>query len=142
MIVKKPKDRRLNGKILLEGERLIADAMKAGVPLEAVFFSKLELLEKLPLGRYPDAQLYQVSQASIQLWSELTTSPGISAFFDISKIKDLESLRDNERIPLTLICDNVRDPGNMGSILRSAAAVGCKRLITTHGIPFQPSYSI
>ena len=36
-------------------------------------------------------------------------------------------------IPLTIICDNIRDPGNMGTIIRCAAAVGCKALITTPG---------
>lgn len=31
-------------------------------------------------------------------------------------------------LPLTLVCDNVRDVGNMGTILRSAAAAGCEQV--------------
>lgn len=77
-IVKTAKARKANGKILLEGERLMADAMKAGLHTDAIFFSSPELLGRLPLGMHAEAQLYQVHQSAIQLWSELTTSPGIA----------------------------------------------------------------
>lgn len=32
-----------------------------------------------------------------------------------------------------MICDNVREPGNLGAILRASAAVGCKKVILTKG---------
>lgn len=83
MVAKTPKARKSSGKILLEGERLIADAMKAGVPTEAIFFHSQHLLSSLPLARHPRAQLYQVNQSVIQLWSELTTSPGIAGTYSV-----------------------------------------------------------
>lgn len=36
-------------------------------------------------------------------------------------------------MPLVLICDNVRDPGSLGTILRCAAAAGCERVLLTQG---------
>lgn len=37
-------------------------------------------------------------------------------------------------VPLSLICDNIRDPGNLGTILRCAAAAGCHNVLLTKGM--------
>ncbi|KMQ95614.1 rna methyltransferase-like protein 1-like protein [Lasius niger] len=39
----------------------------------------------------------------------------------------------NDTIPLTIICDNIREPGNLGTIVRAAAAVGCEKLVLMKG---------
>ena len=36
-------------------------------------------------------------------------------------------------LPITVICDNIRDPGNLGTIIRTCASVGCDRLIAIKG---------
>lgn len=38
-----------------------------------------------------------------------------------------------QSVPLYLICDNVRDPGSLGTILRCAAAAGCDSVLLTQG---------
>lgn len=37
-------------------------------------------------------------------------------------------------MPLSLICDNIRDPGNLGTMLRCAAAAGCHNVLLTKGM--------
>uniref|UniRef100_A0A023FSF4 Putative spou rrna methylase family protein n=1 Tax=Amblyomma parvum TaxID=251391 RepID=A0A023FSF4_AMBPA len=43
-------------------------------------------------------------------------------------------------MPVSVILDNVRDPGNMGTLIRSAAAAGCSRLLLSKGCvdPWDP----
>ena len=55
----------------------------------------------------------------------------VSAVCQMPKVGELTS--EIEPLPITLICDNVRDPGNMGTLLRSAAAVGCQKVLVTKG---------
>lgn len=38
-----------------------------------------------------------------------------------------------DSIPLTIICDNIREPGNLGAILRTCAGAGCHKIILTKG---------
>lgn len=47
-----------------------------------------------------------------------------------------------QSVPLFLICDNVRDPGSLGTILRCAAAAGCDRVLLTRGTSTLCVYSV
>ncbi|XP_063974751.1 rRNA methyltransferase 3, mitochondrial [Diachasmimorpha longicaudata] len=130
MSVRSKKTRDRNSRIILEGHRLISDALDAGSVPEIIIFSRVPDALKIPL---PDVgvKLYKTPYRAIQTWSTLTTAPGVMGFF---KIPDVESIEASpEALPLTVICDNVREPGNLGAILRACAAVGCKKLILVKG---------
>lgn len=64
-------------KILLEGRRLIADAIQAGVELDCVYFTLPETIEGLPLDNLKEGQLKKVLYKKMSLWSDLTTCPGV-----------------------------------------------------------------
>jgi hypothetical protein len=76
VIAKSRKQRKKKSLIVLEGKRLIMDAMDAGYTPHMVFFSRVKDAADLNL---PDVgvELYKISYKSISLWSDLTTSPGI-----------------------------------------------------------------
>lgn len=42
-------------------------------------------------------------------------------------------MKERVTLPISVVCDNIRDPGNLGTIIRSCAAAGCDRLIATKG---------
>jgi len=127
--VKTKKRREQNGQMLLEGFRLIEDAIQAGIVPKVIFFSRLSDILQLSLPE--EVKLYKIPYRTIQLWSNLTTSPGIIGIFEIPDINDKEPPKD--AIPLTIICDNIREPGNLGTIVRAAAAVGCEKLLLMKG---------
>ncbi|XP_064461233.1 rRNA methyltransferase 3, mitochondrial-like [Ornithodoros turicata] len=125
------KNRKVQDRIVLEGRRLIADALESGLQLENIYFTLEESLQGLPLDRVGEGQLKKVFYKKMKVWSNLTTCPGIMAIF--RKPTGDAMLHRAGVLPLTVICDNVRDPGNMGAILRSVAAAGCRRILLMKG---------
>nr|CAD7418472.1 unnamed protein product [Timema cristinae]CAD7435927.1 unnamed protein product [Timema monikensis] len=77
MTLVKSKNKREKGKlILLEGKRLIAEAILSGFPLQTVFFSRLSDLKNLNLPSF-GVQVYKLPYKTLSLWSDVSTSPGI-----------------------------------------------------------------
>ncbi|XP_021443671.2 rRNA methyltransferase 3A, mitochondrial [Oncorhynchus mykiss] len=127
--------REHQGKILLEGRRLICDALAAGANPQMVFFSSVDRLCDLPLDKLKRATLVKVKFEDIKIWSDLVAPQGVIAIFsrpDPSRLTFPQDQR-GQSVPLSLICDNVRDPGNLGTILRCAVAAGCHNVLLTKG---------
>ncbi|XP_036264314.1 rRNA methyltransferase 3, mitochondrial isoform X2 [Pipistrellus kuhlii] len=134
-VVKSRTFREKQGKILLEGRRLIADALKAGAVPKTFFFSRLDYLKELPLDKLKGVSLIKVKFEDIKEWSDLVTPQGIMGIFakpDHVKMT-FPATQLHHSLPLLLICDNLRDPGNLGTILRSAAGAGCSKVLLTKG---------
>ncbi|MFT7818355.1 rRNA methyltransferase 3, mitochondrial [Arapaima gigas] len=129
------KYREQQGKVLLEGRRLICDALLAGAVPHTLFFSSVDQLRELPLDKLRRTSLVKVKPEDIQLWSDLVTPQGVIAIFQRPDSSRLNFPRDGlgHSVPLSIICDNVRDPGNLGTILRCAAAAGCHDVLLTKG---------
>lgn len=69
--------REHQGKILLEGRRLICDALDAGAIPQMVFFSTADRLRELPLDKLRKATLVKVKNEDIQVWSDVVTPQGV-----------------------------------------------------------------
>lgn len=132
MSARSRKEREKKGIILLEGRRLILDSIQAGAQLKYLYFSDLSLVASLPQELLKDAALYKVQYKHLKIWADTHTPAGILGVF--AKPDEGEVLLPKENtLPLMLICDNVRDPGNMGTLIRTAAAAGCGKILATKG---------
>ncbi|NXS31392.1 MRM3 methyltransferase, partial [Pomatostomus ruficeps] len=141
-IAKSKKFRDNHGKVLLEGHRLIKDALEAGAVPQTLFFSTVGHLKLLPEAEIKRASLVKVKFEDIKTWSDLMTPQGLLGIFskpDPAKMSYPAAQLSNS-LPLLLICDNIRDPGNLGTILRSAAGAGCEKVLLTKGCvdPWEP----
>lgn len=118
------KQRRQEQKCVLEGVRLIDDALQAGVPLDFVLFRPdAEALNSLSAGllsrlRDHNINCLMVEPNLLNKLSDTQTPPGILAVCPIPEILP------QRPVNLALILDGISDPGNLGSALRTAAAVG------------------
>ncbi|XP_073446695.1 rRNA methyltransferase 3, mitochondrial isoform X2 [Dendrobates tinctorius] len=134
-IVKSRNFRERHGQILLEGQRLLVDALDAGAVLQTLFFSRVDQLKTLPPEKLKKANLIKVKFEDIKIWSDLVKPQGLMGIFgkpDHVKMK-FPDIQVHNSLPLSLICDNIRDPGNLGTILRCAAGAGCNKVLLTKG---------
>lgn len=120
--------------VFIEGVRLVEDALGAGAHFESIAYtSALEASER---GLALMDSLQQVpcrgAHVSRQVMDYLadTESPqGIAAIVDRPhfEIADVFAAEPH----LVVIADRLQDPGNMGTIIRTAEAAGATGLITT-----------
>ncbi|KYO33766.1 rRNA methyltransferase 3, mitochondrial [Alligator mississippiensis] len=103
---------------------------------------RMKELKELPEAALKGASLVKVKFKDIKLWSDLVAPQGLVGIFskpDCTKM-DYPAIQLRNSLPLSLICDNIRDPGNLGTILRSAAGAGCSKVLLTKGCvdPWEP----
>jgi len=135
------KGRVAEAAFLAEGARLIKDAVAAGhQPILLVVEAGSEaLLDQLP-EQVASAAVF-AEAPDFRDASDTVNSQGLLAAF---RMPQIDWLSDAAPAPATggavLICDNIRDPGNMGTLLRSAVAFGCAGAVLTKGCvdPFSP----
>ncbi|XP_017559884.1 rRNA methyltransferase 3B, mitochondrial [Pygocentrus nattereri] len=134
-LARSKKLREQQGKILLEGRRLISEALDAGASPQTIFFTAMERLQELPLSKLTQAGLIRVKPEDIRIWSDVDPPQDLIAVFKRPEVSQMQFSEEKygKALPLTLICDNVRDPGNLGTALHCAAAAGCRSVLLTKG---------
>uniref|UniRef100_A0A182Q2Q4 tRNA/rRNA methyltransferase SpoU type domain-containing protein n=1 Tax=Anopheles farauti TaxID=69004 RepID=A0A182Q2Q4_9DIPT len=137
MLIGSRKVRERERKLVLEGRRLIMDGYSAGLRLEAIVTSDLKLLAELTLKPQPKkCPIFLVQRQTLMEWSSLTTSPGLLGIFsEPSSLTELvtRNAAGSKRLPVTVVCDNIREPNNLGSVIRSCAAVSAQEVILLKG---------
>ena len=118
--------------MVVEGLRLVREALKSSIPVDEVFvtedFAHSDTGKALIEVVEPHAtSLCSVSPAVMQALSETETPQGVLA------VMPVPGLRCTDDLPLTLIPDSVRDPGNLGTILRAAWASGVSQVLLPPG---------
>jgi TrmH family RNA methyltransferase len=125
------KARTREGKVALEGLRLIRDALECGyVPDYVLHAPELDLSELDAAG----APLLPTDPALLADLSDTEQTQGIVAVFPLPE-------RALPQHPTrALILDNLRDPGNLGTVLRTAGAAGVEVVLLSPGCvdPYNP----
>ncbi len=124
------KTRRKEGKIVLEGSRLVRDALEQGLRPDFVLVSG----ENTAFLREYRVEGTPVSDEVMRHISDTEQPQGVLAVFPMPKPHLPEK---PERV---LILDAIRDPGNLGTMLRTAAAAGVQAVLLspTCADPYNP----
>ena len=120
--------RRGEGKLILEGDRLIRDALQShGTPSLALYSPGRADYGLVAQLQAKNCEMLPVADDVLAGISDTRHAPGMLAVFHIPKP------RLPKAVGRALILDAVREPGNMGAILRSAAAAGVDIAILAPG---------
>jgi RNA methyltransferase, TrmH family len=122
------KTRRAEGRVSLEGARLIADALAVGSLPEFVVFTA-QAVAQTKIHRLIE-QFEQRSipclEASPEVFAQAADTQHPQGIIAVCPLPDLPM---PEKPGFVLLLDALRDPGNLGTILRSAAAAGVDAVI-------------
>lgn len=112
---------------LVEGPRIIADAFGRGYVPTSVFFAQDSSPEIVTLaGRLMEAGS-RVTPVTIQLIELLTDTEHPQGIVAVYPTPELPLPDDSS--PLFVVADQLRDPGNLGTLMRSALAAGCSAMV-------------
>jgi len=132
--LKQAKYRRQHGLFLVEGTHGVAELLKSRWEIKSLILAsearqtgKFSALLKLAVGRR--VPLHVVTRRIFEKLTSIENPQGILAVAKVPKI-DPGKLANEERI---VIADGISDPGNLGTIVRTAVAFGYAGVITTAG---------
>ena len=122
---------------IIEGRNAVAEALRAGTPIDKVFLLKGEV--DLPLrqlanqARQQGAVLAEVDRHKLDAMSRTHAHQGIIAVAAVREYASVEDLlqaaRDRGEPPLLVVCDELSDPHNLGAVIRTAECAGAHGVI-------------
>ncbi|MBI5634455.1 MAG: RNA methyltransferase [Nitrospirae bacterium] len=118
---------------LVEGPHLVEMALASGVQIKEVFVTEafINAKEHRALIGKITAAIFEVSEQVLEKITDTETPQGIVALAGYKPGKlDALSLKDH---PLLVVLDAIQDPGNLGTIIRTADAAGADAVILLPG---------
>ena len=130
------KYRRSTGEMLCEGEKMLTEALRSGAEIKTVLVRRGFESGELRQAEKQGAAMYCAEDALFCLASEVE-SPQNVIFSCMQPQWDAAALDDREQV---LLLDGLQDPGNLGTILRTAEAFALGAVVLCEGCadPFSP----
>lgn len=133
------RERRKLGETLLDGAHLLDAALQGQCSLKAIVVSdsgfaqpEIQALVERCAENIPR---YQLPDALFAHLSPVDTPSGVMAIIDLPPEPDSATLADAalQEAHSIVVLDAVQNPGNLGTILRTAAAAGVSEVLLTEG---------
>ena len=119
------------GRVAIEGEHLLGEAIRSGVRVVTVFFRSGAEATLERMGLDPGIKAIELS-ADVFASAVATESPqGIAALVEPKAFSLDDLLR--QAMPLVVMAAGLQDPGNLGTLIRSAEAFGASGVVALPG---------
>ena len=128
-----------SGKLAIEGPRLLGEALRSGWKIEKVLFSETGHAQHGPKLLTQFSKHVAVAVVEDDLFracAEVEQPQGVAALLAL-QVPELQEICTAQRAdgapPLLVVAAGLQDPGNMGTLLRSADAFGATAFIALAG---------
>lgn len=122
------KGRKKQNKYLVEGLHLVEEAVRADIEIEHIMIREDKLDQYTALVDHEPEKLIIISESVSEGLSDSVTEQGIFAV--IAQKEEENAIHGNKPV---LMLDQVQDPGNLGTLIRTADAAGFEAVIIGEG---------
>ena len=128
--LKKKRDRDKTGLALIEGKHLIEEAYQSGIEITQLFVIEPDRTDEALLDYANEA--YEINMKVAEALSGTVTPQGFFAVIEKPQYNEIEALQ-------VLLIDRIQDPGNLGTLIRTADAAGIDLIVMEKGTadPYQ-----
>lgn len=134
--LKTAKARRETGLFIAEGPHLVGELLRSDFRIKRVFtidkYENPEIKNLLHLSTNRNIPVFELSEAVYKTLCETEQPQGILAVACCQDSPKLPAIPPNEKA-IVLVADRIQDPGNMGTLIRTAWGFGVKLCIMTPG---------
>ena len=138
-LLKQSRYRKSKKKFIAEGKRLVSEALDLSSSVESIFYTKSFYKKNQSdwenFMKIDSSLVHIISDLQFKKISSTSTPSGIAALCRIIEIKKI-----NFEEPLWIYLDKISDPGNLGTIMRTASWFGIKNIVLSYGSvdPYNP----
>jgi TrmH family RNA methyltransferase len=122
-------ERLSEGLLAIEGEHLLEEAVRSNLEIRTVFLTEHQ---EIPDGVKASTEIVRLSTDVFRSAVETRSPQGVAALVAPPKFEITEILERQDQA-LIVVAAGLQDPGNLGTIIRSAEAFGANGVITTPG---------
>ncbi|HWS24917.1 MAG TPA: RNA methyltransferase [Anaerolineales bacterium] len=115
------KERREEGLFIVEGFRLVKDLLASNFVIEKILVSSNPSNKTRQLTNGIDPENYSLEEVESRIFEQISSTENSQGILAIARLPEPEV----QKMPdLILIPDQIRNPGNLGTLIRSAVAAG------------------
>lgn len=134
--IKKLKEKKYRdefGEFIIEGIKMLKEAISEKAQINKVIFSE-SFIENNNIQEFLDTNISEndticVSDVIFKIITEVESPQGVLAIIQKNGEEDIDALEDEIFIAL----DDLQDPGNLGTILRTADSANIKNILVSKG---------
>lgn len=131
-LVKDKSARVKNGLAVIENAVMVNEALSCGIALKQVFFDEKHFKNNALLAEKCEsagADVFIVSERVMKKLTALETPQGVSAVIEMNSLPKADISKKGRYI----LCERMSDPGNLGTVIRTADAMGFDGVILSNG---------